>query len=163
MFIEEDLYKKIQCVMPISCVDLLIEDEQRKVFLAKRNNEPCKGQWFTPGGRIYHGETRIKAAERKFTEELGLNRRHIIYLNNIGTYDFFSGSLHCVTTIYKLTLRQSKVTDIKLDNQHEVYQWQRPKEWLNNYKLHPMITEQLQLFLLNEELKKIGRKEMTRC
>lgn len=71
-FIEEGLYRKICSVLPIVCVDIIVTDGKR-FLLGKRINEPAKGQWFFPGGRVHKGETAEQAAVRKIKEEIGLS------------------------------------------------------------------------------------------
>ena len=72
MIIEENLYKKIIQALPILCVDLLIKNEMNQYLLHHRNNEPLKGQWWVPGGRVHKLESINDAASRKCKEELGL-------------------------------------------------------------------------------------------
>ena len=57
--------------MPIVSVDLVISHDEG-VLLGRRTNEPAKGYWFVPGGRVYKGETRREAAHRVAREELGV-------------------------------------------------------------------------------------------
>ncbi len=64
-------YKNIVKLVPIVCVDLILTDGN-KFLLGKRVNQPAKGQWFFPGGRIYKGEKIVDAAIRKAKEEMGI-------------------------------------------------------------------------------------------
>lgn len=64
-------YRKILELVPIVCVDLVIVNKN-KCLLVKRNNEPAKGQYWFPGGRVYKMETIEKAALRKAREEVNL-------------------------------------------------------------------------------------------
>lgn len=43
-----------------------------KVLLVQRANEPGKGQWSFPGGKLHAGETLKQAAERETLEETGV-------------------------------------------------------------------------------------------
>ena len=83
-WIPDDLYRQIINVMPIPCVDLIARDGKDRILMLKRKNEPAKGQWWLPGGRVYIGETRIEAAKRKLVEECGLDA---ICLEEMGTFD----------------------------------------------------------------------------
>ena len=57
---------------PLVSIDLyLVCDGQ--VLLGKRNNDPLKGEWFTPGGRIYKNETWQGTLLRIAEAELGLS------------------------------------------------------------------------------------------
>jgi ADP-ribose pyrophosphatase YjhB (NUDIX family) len=46
-----------------------------KVLLVRRGNEPGKGKWSLPGGRIRFGERSEEAALREMREETGLEVR----------------------------------------------------------------------------------------
>lgn len=52
-------------------VDLVIQNEDG-LLLAKRNIEPCKGQWHIPGGTVRHGELIQEAVRRIELQELGV-------------------------------------------------------------------------------------------
>jgi colanic acid biosynthesis protein WcaH len=71
-WISEENWKTIVAKVPIVSVDLLVRYEDRLLF-GKRTNEPAKGYWFLPGGRVQKGETRSKAVDRIAKEELGLS------------------------------------------------------------------------------------------
>jgi colanic acid biosynthesis protein WcaH len=55
---------------PLVSIDLLIFDEQERLLLGLRTNEPARGTWFVPGGRILKGETLDVAFTRIATDEL---------------------------------------------------------------------------------------------
>ena len=56
---------------PLVSIDLIVRREDGRVLLGKRTNEPAKGCWFVPGGRILKDE-RIEAAFGRVCEaELG--------------------------------------------------------------------------------------------
>jgi colanic acid biosynthesis protein WcaH len=78
---------------PLVSIDLcLVCDGQ--ILLAKRNNEPLKGEWFTPGGRIYKNETWQKALLRIVEVELGLPDVKIEAFSLMGLWDhFYSNSV----------------------------------------------------------------------
>ena len=46
--------------------------ENRRVLLVKRANEPAKGLWAIPGGKVQAGETLNEALIREFREETAL-------------------------------------------------------------------------------------------
>ena len=71
-FIPGEEYRRIVDLMPILCVDLLLQNSRGEYLLAKRSNEPLKDQWWLPGGRVYKGESLEEAAIRKMREELSL-------------------------------------------------------------------------------------------
>lgn len=73
------LYKKIVDEMPILCVDMIVS-HKGKFLLVKRKNEPLKGKFWIPGGRILKGETLDTAVRRKTKEELGVRVRIIKFV-----------------------------------------------------------------------------------
>jgi mutator protein MutT len=57
---------------PIVGVGVAIVDEG-KILLVQRANDPGKGLWAVPGGKVDHGETLRAAAVREVLEETGLD------------------------------------------------------------------------------------------
>lgn len=119
-WIEDELYGKIEKVMPILCVDLLVYQEPHiYTLLCLRNNEPEKDRWWFPGGRVHKGETLIEAVRRIAEEELGLltlDERQIF------TFDYISKEgKHTPAVLYRVPFPTDQ--EVKLDNQHSKYQW----------------------------------------
>lgn len=54
-YINDETWKSIVQSMPIPSVDLVVKCPDG-ILLGKRVNEPAKGEWFVPGGRIQKGE-----------------------------------------------------------------------------------------------------------
>lgn len=129
--IPENLYSQIVRLMPIACVDILVEDNDGKVLLIKRANEPARDQWWFPGGRIHYQELRSQAAVRKLKEECGLTAAHI---TEIGTYDVIlqmPGSdypKHGITTLFHAIVKDHPV--MTLDDHVLTADWILPNEWL---------------------------------
>jgi ADP-ribose pyrophosphatase YjhB (NUDIX family) len=57
---------------PIPCVGAVIANADGQLLLIKRGNEPGRGLWSLPGGRVEPGESRIAAVAREVREETGL-------------------------------------------------------------------------------------------
>jgi colanic acid biosynthesis protein WcaH len=152
MIIDKHLYQQIVQVMPISCVDLVVTNEDGQVLLAKRTNEPASGKWWFPGGRIYYLETRLDAAVRKLREECGLEANQLIEL---GTFDVIversdNGSkVHGITTLYCAKIRRDQT--FTLDSQNSEARWRLPAEWLSP-ELHPFVQHSLDVFIRNQPL-----------
>ena len=57
---------------PLVSIDLILMNDEGQVLLGRRRNEPAKGYWFVPGGRIHKDEESISAAfARVARKELG--------------------------------------------------------------------------------------------
>ena len=130
MIIPPEQYDQILKTMPIPCVDLLVIDNERKILLIKRRNEPAKGQWWFPGGRVYYKETRRNAAIRKLKEECGLVA---IEIQELGTFDVMleyplnSSIVHAITTLFCMKISSHK--RFQLDDQSMAFDWKSLREW----------------------------------
>ena len=82
--IPENIYTQIAPLRPVACVDLVVEDERERILLIKHANEPVKGQWWFPGGRVLLLETLEQGAMRKLKDECGLES---FQMKEMGTDD----------------------------------------------------------------------------
>jgi ADP-ribose pyrophosphatase YjhB (NUDIX family) len=57
----------------IPCVGAVIFDTEGRLCLVRRANEPSKGTWAFPGGRVEPDETSEEAIIREVMEETGLH------------------------------------------------------------------------------------------
>ena len=115
-WIDEPLYSEIKKVMPLPCVDLLIVNKGR-LLLMKRNNAPAKGLWFTPGGRIYRGETLEAAVRRVLKKETGLAPDSF---KQVGTMSHIWPEAQTITVFYKVNVS----TDVpEMNIEHDEYKW----------------------------------------
>jgi len=124
-FIPQNQYKDILEKVPICCIDMIIEKEG-KVLLMKRKNQPAKGKWWVPGGRVLKNESLKDAVRRKAKEETGL----IVDIKRcLGVYEFFDDKTpfasvktgtHTIMVVY---LVKPETTKIQPDSQHESYKW----------------------------------------
>jgi len=117
-----------------------VVDQQQHILLLKRRNEPAKGLWWVPGGRVHMGETRIAAAVRKLREECGLDVRHSAP-NEISTEDLIlpngqGGSMHVIATVFRIEV--STEVQIVLDAQSEAAAWRLAESWRAE-GLHPYV------------------------
>jgi colanic acid biosynthesis protein WcaH len=138
----EVLFRRICQRLPIACVDLLIQNDDGKLFFVKRRDEPAGGCWWFPGGRIWHDETRMEAVNRKLQEETGLKANKTI---EISTYDLIFPKMpagipdHGITTLYFIEVFGSR---FQLDYSSELGEWKSPEEWMLE-DLHPFMKTML--------------------
>ncbi|HEY6425360.1 MAG TPA: NUDIX domain-containing protein [Pseudonocardiaceae bacterium] len=59
-------------VRRIRCVGAVVFDDAGRLLLIRRANEPGRGFWSVPGGRVESGETDHDAVIREVVEETGL-------------------------------------------------------------------------------------------
>jgi colanic acid biosynthesis protein WcaH len=90
------------------------------VVLAKRENEPARGEWFVPGGRVGKGERLTDAVQRVAREELGtevtVERELGVYEHLYDTADVDdAGGKHYVPTGYVV---RAPAASFELDDQH---------------------------------------------
>lgn len=128
MLIEEKLYETIRQSFPIPCVDIVVVDNDEKILMLKRSNDPAKGEWWFPGGRVHFNETRPDAVNRKLKEECGLVATDI---REVATKDLIlrnsDGTLsHAITTVYVV----HAAGEIILDDQSQTYAKKSATEWL---------------------------------
>jgi 8-oxo-dGTP diphosphatase len=57
---------------PIPCVGAVLADAAGRLLLVRRANDPGRGLWSLPGGRVEPGETDQQAVVREVAEETGL-------------------------------------------------------------------------------------------
>ncbi len=138
MIIDENDYIKIMETMPVVCVDGLIVNNKKEFLLVKRNNEPLKGQYWLPGGRLHKNETLENSIKRKIYEEL---RCEVKIIKSLGYFEEFFGEtkqnvnsgFHAISIVFLLKLLSS---DILLDNQSDDWKWfSKLPERFNTYNL----------------------------
>ena len=56
----------------VACVGAVVLDARGRLLLIRRGNEPGRGLWSVPGGRVEAGESVSAAVEREVREETGL-------------------------------------------------------------------------------------------
>lgn len=82
-WISDDEWATIVRNVPIVSVDLVVLTDDG-VVLAKRTNEPAKGEWFVPGGRVRKGERLEDAVHRVAEEEVSIE---VEIVESLGAYE----------------------------------------------------------------------------
>jgi len=126
-FIPEETFGACLDALPQVCVEVLLERAGHGVLVARRTNDPARGEWFWPGGRLYKGERLPAAARRVAREELGVA---VELRGRVGVYSHFwdtasvtgADSRHTVNIVYRARQRDRDAT-IELDDQHDDYRF----------------------------------------
>ncbi|WP_132057813.1 NUDIX domain-containing protein [Halorussus amylolyticus] len=84
-WISDDDWATIVRHVPIVSVDLVVKCDAG-IVLGERQNEPAKGEWFVPGGRVQKHETLREAVYRVAEEELGIE---VDIVERLGAYEHF--------------------------------------------------------------------------
>lgn len=113
-FIPSKLYNQIMKLIPIVSVEAVIMIGNA-LLLLKRKNEPAKGEWWFPGGRIKKGESLEQALCREIKEETGLQ---ISERKLINVYSRIFPERHDITIVY---LCKCKEGEIALNDEHSEY------------------------------------------
>jgi len=100
-----------------------------QLVLGRQNNEPLKGRWFTPGGRIHKNESWQVVLKRIALTELSLRAENLDDVELMGVWDhFYSNSVvdegistHHVNLPHFCLFKSKSV--ILADDQHHYLDW----------------------------------------
>lgn len=116
---------------PLVAIDLIIRDENGNFLLGLRLNNPAKGEWFVPGGRIMKNEPLDQAFRRISFSEIGFELRREdgilrgvyehFYTTNAG--DIPSFGTHYVVLAYEFLIK-SKELSLPKHCQHSSWRWE---------------------------------------
>ena len=138
-FLPEEDYKRVLGLVPVACVDVVVT-LGNKFLLGKRINEPGKGLWWIPGGRVFKGETLEETAIRKIMEELGFETRREGFEILTAKETIFENSAidgvssHTINSVFLLRLNEKPVINLENSDFSET-------KWLNfiDGELHPYL------------------------
>ena len=129
-FIEDSKWKICVKNVPIYAIDLVIFFNDRKLLMGKRINNPAKGYFFVPGGRIFKNESRKEAFKRITKQEIGrtfdINKSKFL-----GIYEHFysnskwnetSISTHYIVEARFLEFQRYEKNHFNLTNQHSSFE-----------------------------------------
>jgi len=138
-FLGKDDFRSVIKNTPLVSIDLLVHNSEGEVLLGQRVNEPAKGFWFVPGGRIFKDETLDTAFSRTVKDELGLQMKRSeavfdkvyehFYENNVFNDAF---STHYIVLAHKISVD----TLPELNTQHSEYKWFNIQALLEDANVH---------------------------
>ena len=141
-YLEKNDFLDVIDKTPLVSIDLIIKDSNNRALLGYRNNNPARGFWFVPGGRIRKNETLAQAMKRIASNELGIEIS-ITDATLLGAYDNMSDdnfdakpgiTTHYVVLGYEIKLPCKQ--EIKMDTQHSEIQWWSIEDLLNSEAVH---------------------------
>jgi colanic acid biosynthesis protein WcaH len=139
--IPQDDWERIVEHVPLVSVDLVVHHGDG-VVLGKRTNEPAKGEWFVPGGRVRKHEPLEEAVHRVAREELGVD---VTVEGRLGVSEHFydvadvadADGKHHVPVGFEVSTRGG---ELRPDDQHgEIRQFTPPFA----FDLHPYVSAYL--------------------
>lgn len=126
--LEPNTFKSIVENAPLVSIDICLVYEG-KILLGRRNNQPLKGEWFTPGGRIFKNEPWQECLGRVARSEIGLVIEDIASFRLMGVWDHFyensvtdeKVSTHYVNLPHYCLL--TEMPELSIDQQHDDLSW----------------------------------------
>ena len=114
---------------PLISIDIIVKNEDGRILLGLRKNEPAKGTWFVPGGRVRKDEGLDPAFSRIVGDEIGLKytrdmARFIGVFENRYNKNFLS--VPDVETYYIVLAYQIRLNGDRTGfpaEQHEKFRW----------------------------------------
>eukprot|EP00586_Coscinodiscus_wailesii_P012462 CAMPEP_0172508106 /NCGR_PEP_ID=MMETSP1066-20121228/209216_1 /TAXON_ID=671091 /ORGANISM="Coscinodiscus wailesii, Strain CCMP2513" /LENGTH=262 /DNA_ID=CAMNT_0013285935 /DNA_START=102 /DNA_END=893 /DNA_ORIENTATION=+ len=142
-FLPAAFYRQMVQDCVVTCVDILLlrynpATSQHETLLVFRADEPVKGVWWWPGGRMFKGETFFACAMRKLEQETGITAegdgaRPVQVLGVWNTFfptsawdDERGRGTQTVNPIVLVVLPEMSgggVQDVKLDKTSERHKW----------------------------------------
>ena len=125
---------------PLVAVDVVLKDAAGQALLVERNDEPARGFYFVPGGRIFKNERIAEAFQRIVTAELGLSisfRRAVPlglyqHIYDTNRFEEEGTGTHYVVLAHEIVLPERPV--LVLD---APYRWAAPQDIPAMVDVHP--------------------------
>ena len=106
---------------PVSAVGGIVTNDEGKVLLLRRANDPGRGKLGMPGGFVDHGESAEAALRREMLEEVGLTIRSMRYLvSGANSYKYRGVTIPVLDLFYVADVESG---DIRTED-GEVSSWQ---------------------------------------
>jgi colanic acid biosynthesis protein WcaH len=145
---------------PLVSIDLCLVFNGQ-ILLGKRSNEPLKGRWFTPGGRIHKNESWQTALQIIAFAELGLRPGDCAYFQLMGVWDHFytnSASDESISTHYVNLPHFAHFASkpaVSGDDQHDSWGWFDLDKVVNDESFHKYVRHYAG-YLISEGLKDVS-------
>jgi len=138
--LNQKTFQKIISSTPLVSIDLCLIHKD-SLLLGKRTNEPLKGRWFTPGGRIMKNERWEDCIERIAKVELGINLSHEVFeLMGVWNHFYDTSSVSMGISTHYVNLPHIYIIDklphILTDDQHEEMKWFKLMDFLSSCDHH---------------------------
>jgi colanic acid biosynthesis protein WcaH len=136
---------------PMVSIDIIVRNPRGEVLLGLRANEPAKGTWFVPGGRVLKNESLDAAFGRITRVELGVSLSRAD-ARLLGPYEHLYGrnfanapgiGTHYVALAHEIEVAQG--ISAPADDQHGEFRWWRVEDLLNSPDVHPYTKAYFQL------------------
>jgi colanic acid biosynthesis protein WcaH len=136
-------FEAVVRLAPLISIDLIVRSAGADILLGYRRNEPARGTWFVPGGRIRKNERLEVAFARTVKDELGVELSaeqarffgvfEHIYDENFAQRAGFG--THYVVLAYEISL--ARLPDTLQQDQHDSFRWFTLAEVLQRPDVHP--------------------------
>lgn len=142
--LKADAFKFIIENAPLVSIDICLVNKG-KLLLGKRNNQPLKNEWFTPGGRIFKNESWQECIRRVASAELGMEGANPREFTLMGVWDHFypnSAVDDYVSTHYVNLphyLLPTEAPNLVADRQHTELSWHSLEEVAENGRYHKYV------------------------
>lgn len=127
---------------PLISIDFVILNVKHEVLLGLRNNNPAKGSYFIPGGRIFKDETIKNAVSRLSIKEFGIEL-HLEEILPLGIFEqFYETNFFEKQNITTHYLSMPFIYNIQgdfrwhQDSQHEKFEFFTLEQALENPLVH---------------------------
>jgi ADP-ribose pyrophosphatase YjhB (NUDIX family) len=105
----------------VDSVILTIRNNQHKLLLIRRANNPYKGEWALPGGFVDENESLEAAAQRELKEETGMTGINLEQLYTFGAPE--RDPRERVITVAYYALIPSEITQLHAATDAEAVRW----------------------------------------
>jgi colanic acid biosynthesis protein WcaH len=122
--VDKNLYKMMLDHFPIACVDVVVECNEKFLFL-KRKEKPAQGEYWFPGGRLYKNETLEDCVKRKLNEEVCIESYELV--DQVGTFETifddgpFEAQSHTINVTYHVIVKTEEIKSN--DKFFDDYKW----------------------------------------